>query len=144
MATIEKSIVINATTDEIDQYAINANTYPEWFAGVDSADPDGTFPEVGGKVAIKYKSAGLTFDMTMESISIEHGDHLTIKMDGMISGTQSWQYSPADSGTLVSCTFDYEMAGGGLGKIADKLVAERMNTQNLEKSLESLKQVVEG
>jgi len=144
MATIEKSIVINATTDQIDEYAINASTYPQWFAGVDAADPDGTFPEVGGKVAIKYKSAGLTFDMTMKSVSIEKGDHLTIKMDGMISGTQSWQYSPADGGTLVSCTFDYEMAGGGLGKIADKLVAERMNKQNLEKSLESLKQVVEG
>jgi len=144
MATIEKNIVINATTDEIDKYAIDPLTYPQWFAGVESVESDGKFPEVGGKVAIKYKSAGLTFDMTMESISIEHGDHLTIKMDGMISGTQSWKYEPADNGTLVNCTFDYAMAGGGLGKIADKLVAERMNTQNLEKSLESLKSVVEG
>lgn len=144
MAKIEKSIVINASTDEIDQYAINPTTYPQWFAGVDAADPDGTYPEVGGVVAIKYKSAGLTFDMTMESLSIEHGDHLTIKMDGMIAGTQSWQYSPANNGTLVSCTFEYEMAGGGLGQIADKLVVERMNTQNLEKSLASLKQIVEG
>ncbi len=144
MATIEKTIVINATTDEIDKYAIDASTYPQWFAGVDEAAPDETFPEVGGKVAIKYKSTGMTLDMTMESISIEHGDHLTIKMDGMISGTQSWKYSPAEGGTLVTCTFDYEMAGGGLGKIADKLVAERMNKQNLEKSLESLKQIVEG
>lgn len=144
MATIEKSIVINATTDEIDKYAIDAHTYPEWFAGVESVVVDDTFPEVGGTVAVKYKSAGLTLDMTMKSVSIEHGDHLTIEMEGMISGTQSWQYEQVDGGTEVSCTFDYTMKGGGLGAIADKLVAERMNTQNLEKSLESLKALVEG
>ena len=144
MATIEKSIVINASTDDIDKYAIDANTYPEWFAGVESVEVDGVFPEVGGKVAVKYKSAGLTFDMTMTSLDIEHGNHLTIQMDGMISGTQSWQYESADSSTHVSCVFDYSMKGGGLGAIADKLVAERMNTQNLEKSLENLKKIVEG
>jgi hypothetical protein len=36
------------------------------------------------------------------------------------------------------------MPGGGLGKIADKLVVERMNTSNLEKSLENLKAYFEG
>ena len=135
MATIEKNIVINASTEAIDQYAIDANTYPQWFAGVESVSVDNTFPEVGGKVDVKYKSAGLTFDMTMTSIDIEHGDHLTIQMDGMITGTQSWTYVPVDGGTQVNCVFDYTMKGGGLGAIADKLVAERMNTQNLEKSL---------
>lgn len=143
MATIKKSIVINASTEQIDEYAINANTYPQWFAGVESVDVDDTFPEVGGTVALKYKSAGLTLDMTMKSLSIEHGNHLTIKMEGMVSGTQSWKYESIDGGTNVSCTFEYAMKGGGLGAIADKLVAERMNTQNLEKSLESLKKIVE-
>jgi len=144
MATIKKSIVINASTDEIDTYAIDAHTYPQWFAGVESVDVDGVFPEVGGTVALRYKSAGLTMDMTMKSLAIEHGKSLTIEMDGMISGTQSWLYEAVDGGTKVNCTFDYNMKGGGLGAIADKLVAERMNTQNLEKSLESLKQIVEG
>lgn len=144
MATIKKSIVINASTEEIDNYAIDANTYPQWFAGVESVEVDGTFPEVGGMVNLKYKSAGLTLDMTMKSLAIEHGSSLTIEMDGMISGTQSWLYEAADGGTKVNCTFDYNMKGGGLGAIADKLVAERMNTQNLEKSLASLKQIVEG
>lgn len=144
MATIEKSILINASTEEIDRYAIDANTYPQWFAGVEAVEVDDTFPEVGGTVAVKYKSAGLTLDMTMTSVSIEHGDHLTIEMEGMISGTQSWQYEPVDGGTEVSCTFDYTMKGGGLGAIADKLVAERMNTQNLEKSLANLKEIVES
>lgn len=144
MATIKKSIIINASTDDIDKYAIDANTYPQWFAGVESVEVDGTFPEVGGTVAVKYKSAGLTMDMTMISIAINRGESLTIEMDGMISGTQSWLYEASDGGTKVNCTFDYNMKGGGLGAIADKLVAERMNTQNLEKSLESLKQIVEG
>jgi hypothetical protein len=34
--------------------------------------------------------------------------------------------------------------GGGLGKIADKLVIERMNADNLEKSLANMKAILEG
>ena len=41
-------------------------------------------------------------------------------------------------------SFEYEMPGGGVGKLVDRLLAERMNAQNLEKSLENLKALAEG
>jgi uncharacterized membrane protein len=46
--------------------------------------------------------------------------------------------------TRVDLTFDYEMPGGGLGKIADKLVVERTNDKNAETSLANLKALAEG
>jgi len=36
------------------------------------------------------------------------------------------------------------MPGAALGKVLDKLVVERMNAKNLEKSLSNLKSLVEG
>ena len=36
------------------------------------------------------------------------------------------------------------LPGGGVGQLVDRLLAERMNAQNLEKSLENLKALAEG
>ena len=47
-------------------------------------------------------------------------------------------------GTRLSVEFDYEMPGGGLGKIAERLVVERMNDKNAETSLKNLKALFEG
>ncbi len=143
MARIEKSVVIQADTEKIDQYAINAPTWPQWVAGIESVHPDGVFPEKGGELKVKYKSAGMTFDVTMTTRDIVHGDHITFDMEGMINGSQHWQYVAEGSGTKVTCVFDYSMPGGGLGAIADKLIVERMNTSNIENTLANLKKVVE-
>jgi uncharacterized membrane protein len=144
MARIEKSIVINADTQTIDQYAINAHTYPQWFAGVESVEVDGTFPEAGGQVKAQYKAAGVTFELLMTTREIVHGSHIIFDMEGMITGAQHWSYAPAGGGTQVTCVFDYDMPGGALGAIADKLVVERMNNGNIENSLANLKKIVEG
>lgn len=62
----------------------------------------------------------------------------------MVSGTNRWDLAQEGAGTKVTLTIDYEMAGGGLGKIADKLVVERMNDKNAAASLENLKSAVES
>ena len=72
------------------------------------------------------------------------GQSAKYKMEGMITGTNHWVFTPEGEGTLVKATFDYEMPGGVLGKLADKMIVERMNIENLEKSLNILKKLVEG
>lgn len=144
MATIEKNIVINASTTSIDQYAINARTWPEWAAGVEAVEVDATFPEQGGQARVKYKSAGLTFDITFTTRAIVHGSYVIWDMEGMINGYQHWTYMETQAGYVVNCKFEYTMPGGGLGAIADKLIVERMNAANIEQTLANLKRVVEG
>ena len=51
---------------------------------------------------------------------------------------------PEGQGTRVTMRFEYEMPGGGVGKLFDRLVVERMNAQNLERSLENLKRLLES
>lgn len=144
MTTLERSILIEATTQEIQTIALDANRLPEWYAGIQKAQPDETYPEVGGVVEAVYKAAGISFNIKMTTVELVWGDHQTLKMEGMITGTSRWVFTPEAEGTRVTATFDYEMPGGGLGKVFDKLLVERMNADNLDKSLKKLKTVAEG
>ncbi len=144
MATIEKSILIKASSEAVDAYALNPSTWPRWFEGVQSVEPDETYPEVGGIVRTAYKSMGTTFHVTMTSEELARGSHQTFSMDGMITGTQHWSYQPEGGGIRVTCVFEYELPGGGLGKIADKVLFQRTNSASIEKSLQNLKELVEA
>ena len=123
---------------------LDGDRFPEWYAGVQTADADESYPEPGGAVNLTYKAAGVAFQLTMTSLRIVRGESLLLRMDGMITGKSRWTYSPTDHGTQVHCRFEYEMPGGGAGKALDKLVVVRMNASNLEKSLSNLKALLEN
>ena len=136
MAKVERSILINASPEALDAITMDGKRLTEWYSGIQKAEPDDTYPEPGGKIVLTYKSAGITFDLTQTVLERVPGQRAKYQMEGMITGTNQWVYAPEGGGTQVTATFEYEMPGGALGKVADKLVVEKMNTENLEKSLE--------
>jgi uncharacterized membrane protein len=145
MTTLERSVYIDdATTDDIDAVSLDPSRLPEWYAGVESVEPDGVFPEPGGQVDMVYKAAGATLHIKMTSLELERGEYALYRMEGMMEGTTRWVHTPEANGVRLTATFDYELPGGGLGKVVDKLLVERMNAKNLEDSLENLKALVEG
>ena len=144
MAKVERSILIHAPGEKIDEITSDGSRLPEWYAGVEHAEPDEVFPNSGGKLVTTYKSGGAKFELTQTVTERVEGESATYQMEGMITGTNKWVFSPQGDGILVTATFEYEMAGGVLGKVADKLVVEKMNTENLEKSLENLKKLAES
>jgi len=144
MAKVERSILINASGDQIDVITQDGKRLAEWYAGVEKAEPDDVYPNPGGKIIMTYKSGGAKFDITQTVLERIDGQSAKYQMEGMITGTNHWVFAPEGEGTRVTATFDYEMPGGVLGKLADKMIVERMNTENLEKSLENLKKLVEG
>jgi hypothetical protein len=144
MAKLERSIVINGTAVEIEAITSDASRLPEWYAGILRVTPDDVFPEPGGRVEMMYKSAGITFEMSQTSLEYNPCERGKYKMDGMISGVYEEIMEPVDAGTRFTLKFDYEMPGGGVGKLIDKLVVERMNAKNLEDSLENMRVLVEG
>lgn len=143
MTTLERSIMINASPEAIDTISTDPSRLPEWYAGIQEAKSDGTYPQVGGTVESVYKAVGISFKIKMTSEEYVQGQSLQARMEGMISGTNRWTYQPEGDGTRITATFEYEMPGGGLGQAVNKLMVEKMNTENLEKSLENLKTLVE-
>jgi uncharacterized membrane protein len=144
MTTLERSTVINAPVDAIEAITDDARRLPEWYAGIEQAKPDDLFPEPGGKVELVYKAAGVTFNLTQTAVERVPGQVGVNRMEGMIAGTNRMTFTPEGEGTRVTMRFEYEMPGGGVGKLFDRLVVERMNAQNLEKSLENLKGLLES
>lgn len=144
MTTVERSIYIDAPVDVSFNTGIDAGHWLDWYAGMQSVQADDVYPAVGGRVEVSNKSAGVTLDMTLTVTDYIPGQMIAYRMDGMITGMMQWDYQPDGSGTQLTAIFDYEMPGGALGQIADRLVVERANTANLEASLENLKGLIEG
>ena len=144
MTTLERTIVINDTAQAIETIATDPNRLPDWYEGIAQAESDGKYPQVGGVAKTVYKAMGISFNIKMTSQEYEPGQSMKITMEGMITGTNQWVYLPEGDSTRVTATFEYEMPGGGIGQAVNKLMIERMNADNLEKSLENLKSLVEG
>ena len=145
MTTIQKSIVVDAPLEQVDAFLIDTQRLPEWYAGIVAVDPSPGYPvEVNSTCKITYKTGGVTLESKFTTIECTLQSHLTFQMEGMITGTNRWSISEEGNSTKVEVTIDYELAGGGLGKIADKLIVERMNDKNAATSLENLKSMVEG
>ncbi|MGB3712957.1 MAG: SRPBCC family protein [Candidatus Promineifilaceae bacterium] len=144
MATINRSIVINAPADTIQEITDDPDRLPEWYAGIEEVRTDGLFPKVGGKAEMVYKAAGVTFTVEQTAIEVEPGRRTKYELQGMITGTYVETMEPEGDATRYTLDFDYEMPGGGVGKVIDKLFVERMNTQQLEQSLQNLKALVEA
>ncbi|NIR26604.1 MAG: hypothetical protein GWN04_00440 [Gammaproteobacteria bacterium] len=143
MTTIEKSIVINAPLEKVTAVIDQAERSPEWYAGIDDIEVDPRYPEVGSTNKMTYKAAGIAFEMTGTVLQHERLKRKS-KLGGMITGTHVYELTPMGETTRVKLTTDYEMPGGGLGKIVDRLVVERTNDKNIEQSLANLKVLVES
>ena len=54
-----------------------------------------------------YKSGGAKFDITQTVLERVDGQSAKYQMEGMITGTNSWVFTPKGGGTLVRATFEY-------------------------------------
>jgi carbon monoxide dehydrogenase subunit G len=145
MTIVETSIFINRSPEDIFEFAAySPEQIPEWFEGVESVEVDDAYPEIGGRIDVTYNAAGITLKTAGTVVELIPGQKYAARYEGMASGLQTWTYTPDGEGTLLSLHFDYEMAGGGIGKVVDKLVVERQNKKNFEQSLHNLKALLEG
>jgi hypothetical protein len=103
----------------------------------------GPFPETGGKVTFKVKSAGMSMQITETVLDYQPGKLQLFQMEGMLSGHARWELTPEGDGTVLTTTFDYVLPGGVFGRIADALIVKRMNAKSLGEALQNCKALVE-
>jgi carbon monoxide dehydrogenase subunit G len=143
MAIVQRSVQIKASPQETMSLLSEASRWPEWYPGMSEVDVSAPFPEVGGKVAFKVRSAGLSLPITETVLEYQPGSLQLFQMEGMLSGRARWELVPEGDGTRLTTTFDYALPGGVFGKVADALIAKRMNAKSLEAGLQNLKELVE-
>jgi uncharacterized membrane protein len=144
MAIVQRDVHINAPPLETMGLLSEATRWPDWYPGMVEIDVSAPFPEKGGKVDFKVKSAGMSMSISETVLDYQPGELQLLQMEGMLSGLARWELTPEGNGTHVTTTFDYALPGGVFGKIADALVVKRMNSKSLEQGLRNFKDVVEG
>ena len=143
MAIVQRNVQIKASPQETMSLLIDASRWPEWYPGMTDIDIAAPFPEVGGKVAFKVKSAGMSMPITETVLDYQPDKLQLFQMEGMLSGRARWELAPEGDGTRLTTTFDYALPGGVLGKLADALVVKRINGKSLEEGLNNFKALVE-
>jgi carbon monoxide dehydrogenase subunit G len=143
MAIVQCSVQIKASPQETMSLLSDAGRWPDWYPGMSGVDVTAPFPEAGGKVAFKVKSAGLSLPITETVLDYQPDKLQLFQMEGMLSGRARWELTPEGDGTRLTTTFDYALPGGVLGKIADALIARRLNAKSLQEGLRNFKELVE-
>jgi uncharacterized protein YndB with AHSA1/START domain len=143
MAIVQRNVEIKASPQETMALLSDASRWPDWYPGMTEIDIAAPFPEEGGKVAFKVKSAGMSMPITETVLDYQPDKLQLFQMEGMLSGRARWELTPEGDGTRLTTTFDYALPGGVLGKLADALIVKRMNGKSLEQGLNNFKALVE-
>jgi uncharacterized protein YndB with AHSA1/START domain len=143
MAIVQRSVQIKASPHETMALLTDASRWPAWYPGMTELNITAPFPEEGGKVAFKVKSAGVSIPITETVIDYQPDKLQHFRMEGTLSGRARWELTAVGDGTRLTTTFDYALPAGVFGKIADALVVKRMNGKSLEQGLDNFKALVE-
>jgi coenzyme Q-binding protein COQ10 len=143
MAVVKRKIQIEASPQKTMDLLSDASRWPDWYPGMTDISIAAPFPEEGGKVTFKVKSAGVSMPITETVLDYRPGRLQLFEMEGTLSGRARWEVDPEDGGTWLTTTFDYGLPGGVLGKIADTLFVRRLNAKSLEQGLNNFKALVE-
>ena len=145
MATIHKSIDIDAPAEWVFAILTDIKRLPEYARGLTSVeDIQQTEQHLGDSFRATYAVLGLHFSMTFTATAYEPPTKLTSRFEGGMKGTWTWRLSPSGRSTHLTMAMEYEMAGGILGKAMNAVLVERMNEKNAERMLENLKLVSEA
>ena len=143
MAIVQHNVQVKASPQETMALLSDASRWPEWYPGMTEVNITAPYPEAGGKVAFKVKSAGLSLPITETVLDYQPGKLQLFELTGTMSGRARWELAPEGDGTRVTTMFDYTLRGGVFGKIADALMVKRMNGKSLEEALHNFKALVE-
>jgi coenzyme Q-binding protein COQ10 len=117
---------------------------------VGMSEPDKITGEggVGSEVEITVLLAGVHLHETVRSLEDRRDPdgsaHWRAAITGPSSGWMTWDYKPENGGTLVTEEWEYTVPGSVLGKVADRLIFEKMQERDTRHSLENLKLLMEA
>jgi carbon monoxide dehydrogenase subunit G len=143
MAIVQRNVQINASPQVTMALLSDASRWPDWYPGMTEIDITAPFPEQGGKVVFKVKSAGMSMQLTETVLDYQADKLQLLQMEGMLSGRARWELNREGDGTRLTTTFDYALPGGVLGQLADALIVKRMNGKTLGDALNNFKALVE-
>ena len=140
MPKVETSTTINAPIEKVFDTFVDPNLITQWSSDISEvANIKGSPWEKGSSTDISYHVLGMKFNQHMITSEIDKPHKVIYEMSGGFPGTCEFALEAQGQVIKVDIRIDYSVPGGTIGKIANQLLLERMNQNNIESMAEGLK-----
>lgn len=145
---IHRDVLVNADPERCFDFIADPSLAPLFISSLYSitlieVEPRGT----GNRWGFEYDMFGVPLRGESECIEFDKPSRYvwrSIRDSSMIDTTFTYSFRPEDGGTRVSLDVEYEVPEKVLGgKLADKLVVERLNEHEADAAIKNLKVVLE-
>jgi uncharacterized membrane protein len=145
MGHLRDSIHINAPMDRVWEFTHDPRNWATYMVGLSGPDwitvswVFGALDEQTDPFHHIRETARLVEDRR----DAEGGVHARFDFEGNSPGWMAWDCQPEDEGTLVAVEEEYTVPGSVLGRVADRLIVERMEERDMHHTLENLRLLME-
>jgi uncharacterized membrane protein len=147
MGHVQQTGHIDAPPDKAFALAIDATRIPEWNSSVvEVKDITGSLDQVGASYVSVLRLGGRRLESRFEVSRAEQPRLLefTGTAPGGGQATATNRFEPAGGGTDLAIEVEYELPGGFVGGVADKLFVERAIERDVKHSVENFKAICEA
>ena len=143
MATVKKSITINAPIDKVFKYSTDQTNMPEiWPSMVENKVLE-KLPNGGTKSQYVYKMAGMRFEGISTDSEFIPNQRTVSKTEGGVESEITWEYQSEGEATKVTFMAEYSIPIPLIGKLAEAFIVKQ-NENEAETLLANLKARMEA
>jgi hypothetical protein len=137
---------VDVSPDRAFALTIDATREPEWNSSVvEVKDLSSKLDTVGASYVAILKLGGRRLETRWEVSKVEVSKLLEQTATSPAGGqaTAKTTFEPAGGGTDITIEVDYELPGGFVGGVADRLFVERAIERDIKHSIENFKAICE-
>lgn len=143
MATVKKSITINAPAEKVFEYIIEPTNLLEIWPSMIEAKDIQPLPNGGNKFRWVYKMAGIRFEGNSEITEFVLNQRTVSVTKGGIESEIIWEFQPEVGSTDVTFKGEYTVPIPLIGKLAEAFIV-KLNENEAETILANLKARMEA
>ena len=146
MAHVQKSVYINAPLKDVYALAGDPSRWSLWFVGLTGPEEPVPPNEPGSVMEVAYQAVGIRVPMRLHVEKFDIGEQRVEwqgRFEGGMSGRHIFTYTAEQQRTRVVVDSEFTIPGKMLGKIADRLLVQRIMESGMEQSLENLRLLCE-
>ena len=143
MATVSKSITINAPIEKVFKYTTDQTNLPEIWPSLVENKVVERLPNGGTKAQFVYKMAGMRFEGISIDTEFIPNQRVVSKTEGGVESEITWEYQSEGEATKVTFGGDYTVPIPLLGKLAEAFIV-KLNENEAETILANLKARMEA
>ena len=145
MPKISRTVDVESHVNKLFELLDNPENFPVFVPNVTKvSNIRRSDKRLGDSFDVVYSVMGMNFDEKFTYSEYAKPTRLAARYDGRMTGSMGITLEPKGTKTVATLDVECEIRPGPLGKIANKLLFERMNEKSAERMLENIKLVAEA